>query len=246
MFNKQSVRGEIKRREFLRSTATAAAVAVGARVGAGVGAGVGARWGISVASAEDAPASGRLSPEAALDALAAGNQRYVGNRMTSGGRDLSSLRQRTIDKQTPFAAVLACADSRVPVELLFDQSIGDVFVTRVAGNIATPEIIASLEYGVAVLGVSALVVLGHTHCGAVKAAMKADAVPGQISALYAYLRPAVEQSAGNVETAIEANSRLQATLLRSSSPVIRDAVAARTLKVATGVYDIGTGKVTLG
>jgi carbonic anhydrase len=234
VFTRQSERDDMKRRQFLRSTATYAAV------------GVAARWGFLVASAEDAPASRRPSPDAALEALMAGNQRYVGNRMTSSGRDLSILRQRTIEKQTPFAAVLACADSRVPVELVFDQSIGDVFVARVAGNIASPEIIASLEYAVAVLGVSALVVLGHTHCGAVKAAMQADTVPGQISSLYAYLRPAVEQSAGNVETAIATNARLQAKLLRSSSTVIRDAIAARTMKVAVGVYDVASGKATLG
>jgi carbonic anhydrase len=98
----------------------------------------------------------------------------------------------------------------VPVELIFDQTIGHIFVTRVAGNIVTPEIIASLEYGVAVLGVRAILVLGHSSCGAVKAAMKADSVPGQISSLYPGLRPAVEQSSGSVDKAIEMNARLQA------------------------------------
>lgn len=116
---------------------------------------------------------------------------------------------------------------------------------RVAGNIVTPEIIASLEYGVAVLGIRVLLVLGHTGCGAVKAAMKADAVPGQISALYQHLQPAVEQSGGNVDRAIEANARFQAELLRTSSTVIRDVLRAGKLKVEAGVYDLATGKVTL-
>jgi carbonic anhydrase len=131
------------------------------------------------------------------------------------------------------------------VELVFDQTIGHLFVTRVAGNLVTPEIIGSLEYGVAVLGVKALLVLGHTSCGAVKAAMKADAVPGQISSLYPHLRRAVEQSGGNIDSAIKANAQIQAELLRTSSPVIRDAIKAGKLKVEAGVYDLASGKVTL-
>jgi carbonic anhydrase len=150
-----------------------------------------------------------------------------------------------VDKQEPFAAVLSCADSRVPVELVFDQTIGHIFVTRVAGNIVTPEIIGSLEYGVAVLGVKILLVLGHSNCGAVKAAMKADTVPGQISTLYTALRQAVEQSGGNTDKAIEANAKIQGERLRTSSTVVRDAVKAGKLKVEAGVYDLGTGKVTL-
>ena len=117
-------------------------------------------------------------------------------------------------------------------------------MTRLAGNLVTPEIIASLEYAVAVLGVKAVVVLGHTNCGAVKAAMTADAVPGQISSLYAPLRRAVEQSGGEVAKAIAINARVQADLLRTSSTVIRDADRAATIKVASGVYDLASGKVT--
>ena len=165
--------------------------------------------------------------------------------MTSIEHDLNILKEHTVDKQEPFAAVLACADSRVPVELVFDQTIGHIFVTRVAGNIVTPEIIASLEYAVAVLQIRALLVIGHTSCGAVKAAIKADSVPGQISSLYPHLRPAVEQSAGDLGKAIEANARLQAELLRTSSTVIRDAIKAGTIKVEAGVYDLATGKVGL-
>lgn len=186
-----------------------------------------------------------LSPDEALQALLAGNQRFAANQLTSIEHDLSVLKERAVDKQEPFVAVLACADSRVPVELIFDQTIGHIFVTRVAGNIVTPEIIASLEYSVAVLGVKSVLVLGHSSCGAVKAALKSENVPGQISALYPHLRQAVEQSDGSFEKAIEANAKVQASLLRNSSTVISEALKAGKLKVEAGVYDLATGKVTL-
>jgi carbonic anhydrase len=209
-------------------------------------AGVAAQTAIQLAAPEKLGAQTNLSPDAALQELVAGNQRFAANQLKSIEHDLKILKEHTVDKQEPFAAVLSCADSRVPVELIFDQTIGHIFVTRVAGNIVTPEIIASLEYGVAVLGVKVLVVLGHSACGAVKAAMKADAVPGQISALYPCLRQAVEKSGGNFEKAIDANAKIQAELLRTSSTVIRDAFKGGKLKVEAGVYDLATGKVTLG
>src|SRR5580693_9566061 len=110
-----------------------------------------------------------LTPEAALQQLIDGNRRFAEGRLTSFNEDLSVLRAKTVEKQELFAAVLSCADSRVPVELIFDQSIGRIFVTRVAGNFATSEIIASLEYGAAVLGTKVILVMGHAGCGAVKA-----------------------------------------------------------------------------
>jgi carbonic anhydrase len=221
------------RRRFLQS------VLAGALVG------VTARAGIELTAPEPLSAQTNLSPDAALQELIAGNQRFAANQLTSIAHDLTVLKEHTVEKQEPFAAVLSCADSRVPVELIFDQTIGHIFVTRVAGNIVTPEIIASLEYGVAVLGIKSLLVLGHKGCGAVKAAMKADSVPGQISALYPPLRQAVEESGGNLDTAIEANTRIQVELLRTSSTVIRDAVKAGKLKVEAGVYDLATGNVRL-
>jgi len=202
-------------------------------------------WSAWLAPSRAATNPPKLAPDEAIKELLAGNQRFADNRLTSCGLDLAALRERTVETQEPFAAVLACADSRVPVEFVFDQSIGRLFVTRVAGNVASPEIIASLEYAVAALGVSALVVLGHRNCGAVKAALKAESVPGQISSLYAYLRPAVEQGAGNLNAAIDANARVQADVLRSSSTVIREALGKGTIKVIAGVYDLATGKVVL-
>jgi len=221
------------RRRFLRAAVYGAFVEAAAQAG------------VLVASAEASNAPTDLSPDAALKILLDGNQRAASGKLTSMERDLAILREHTVNKQEPFAAVLSCADSRVPVEMIFDQTIGDLFVTRVAGNIVTPEIIASLEYGVAVLGVETLLVLGHSNCGAVKAAMKAEAVPGQISTLYPHLRQAVQQAGGSLEKAIEANTKIQAELLRTSSTVVRQAVEGGKLKVEAGVYDLATGKVTL-
>ena len=186
-----------------------------------------------------------LTPDAGLKELLAGNERFAANQLTSVEHDLELLKEHTADKQEPFAAVLACADSRVPVELIFDQTIGHIFVARIAGNMVTPEIIASLEYGVAVLGVRVLLVLGHTSCGALKAAMKTDPVPGQISVLYKHLRPAVEKSGGNLDQAIGLNAEHQAELLRTSSTVVKDALKGGKLKVESGVYDLASGKVSL-
>ena len=186
-----------------------------------------------------------LSPEAALQQLIDGNRRFVEGRLTSFSEDLDILKSKTVDKQEPFAAVLSCADSRVPVELIFDQSIGHVFVTRVAGNVATSAIIASLEYGVAVLRTKTIMVLGHANCGAVKASIEAKAVPGQISALYPYIRPAVDQAGSNLEAAIKANAKIQAGLLRQSSPVLAGHIKENQLKIVAGYYDLSSGKVTL-
>jgi carbonic anhydrase len=221
------------RRLFLQTTLSGAVVGIAAQVG------------VDFVSPARVKAQTDLSPDAALKELLAGNQRFAGNQLTSIEQDLAILKEHTVGKQEPFAAVLSCADSRVPVELIFDQTIGHIFVTRVAGNFVTPEIIGSLEYGVIVLGVKTLLVLGHTSCGAIKAAMKAEAVPGQISTLYPPLRQAVEQSGGNMEKAIEMNAKIQAELLRTSSTVIREAIKAGRVNVEAGVYDLATGKVTL-
>jgi carbonic anhydrase len=186
-----------------------------------------------------------LTPDAALQQLIDGNRRFAGGRLTSLDEDLDILKAKTVEKQEPFAAVLSCADSRVPVELVFDQSIGHLFVARVAGNIATSAIIASLEYGVAVLGTSAILVLGHANCGAVKASIEAKAVPGQISALYPYIRPAVDQAGANLEAAIKANAKIQAGLLRQSSPVLAEHIKQNRLKIVAGYYDLASGNVSL-
>ena len=228
----QTITNPIARRQFLGNVLSCA---VG---GAAVA-------GIEVALPPILLAQTPLTPDAALRELMTGNERFDNNQLTSVEQDLRILKENTVEKQEPFAAVLACADSRVPVELVFDQTIGHIFVTRVAGNIVTPEIIASLEYAVAVLGVKVILVLGHTGCGAVKAAMKADSVPGQISTLYQHIQSSVELSGGDFGKAISNNAKFQANLLRTSSTVVRDALKATKVRVESGVYDLATGKVTL-
>jgi carbonic anhydrase len=217
------------RREFVGKALTSVAVA-------------GVSWFIPTTAIR---AQTALSPEAGLQQLIDGNRRFVEGRLTSFSEDLDMLKAKTAEKQEPFAAVLSCADSRVPVELIFDQSIGHLFVTRVAGNIATSAVIASLEYGVAVLGTRALMVLGHGNCGAVKASIEAKAVPGQISALYPYIRPAVDQAGSDLDGAIKANARIQAALLRQSSPVLAEQIKQNQLKVVAAYYDLASGNVSL-
>jgi carbonic anhydrase len=190
-------------------------------------------------------AQSTLTPEAALKELMDGNERFASGKMTSFEHDLTILKEHTVEKQEPFAAVLSCADSRVPVELVFDQTIGHIFVARVAGNMVTPEIIASLEYGAVVLGTKVIVVMGHRNCGAVKAAIQNKEVPGQISALYPHIRPAIDQAGSDLEAAIKANAHIQAKLLSEASPVITPMVKDGKLKVVAGYFDLGTGRVTL-
>jgi carbonic anhydrase len=129
--------------------------------------------------------------------------------------------------------------------LVFDQSIGHVFVTRIAGNVVTSEIIASLEYGAAVLGTKVILVMGHSNCGAVKATIQAKGVPGQISALYPHIQPAVDQAGTDLEAATKTNAKIQAALLRQASTVVADLVKEHKLKVVAAFYDIGSGKAIL-
>ena len=191
----------------------------------------------------------KLSPAAALDELLAGNRRFMGGRTSAHRRDLAML-QQTLEKQEPFAAILSCSDSRVPVEVVFDQTIGQLFVARVAGNIVTAEIVASLEYAAAVLGTNTILVMGHSRCGAVTAAIQRKAqpgqsFPGQISALFPHIEAAVEEAGPDVEATIRANALIQSNRLREMSPLLAAMIDAGTVKVATGYFDIRSGAVTL-
>jgi carbonic anhydrase len=190
-------------------------------------------------------AQSTATPDEALAELVAGNKRFTSGKLTAHDQDLAILKQHTEEKQEPFAAVLSCADSRVPVELVFDQSIGHIFVTRVAGNLITPEIIGSLEYGAAVLGTKVILVMGHSNCGAVKATIQGKEVPGQISSLFPHIRPAVDQAGSDLVAATKANAKIQATLLSQASTVISGMVSAGKVKVVSGYYDLGSGSVTL-
>jgi len=182
------------------------------------------------------------SPAQVLELLTQGNQRFAQGNLQSPNRSMERLRELT-HQQSPFAAFLGCADSRVPIEIVFDQGFGDLFVTRIAGNVANPEIIGSLEFGTAVLGAKVLYVLGHTSCGAVAAAVRGEEVPGQISTLFQHLRPAVRASPNDVNRAIRENVRFQANLVAESSPVIARLVREGRLRVAGGVYHLQSGIV---
>jgi carbonic anhydrase len=221
-----------KRREFLKLAAFSLAgmTATGPRV---------------LGQAQREPIQRPETPERALSLLVEGNQRFVAQNLVSFKEDLDILKAHSEEHQEPFAAVLSCADSRVPVELVFDQSIGHLFVVRVAGNVATPDTIASLEYGAAVLGIKAILVLGHTNCGAVKATIAGKAVPGQISTLYQYIHPAIAGSKGDLTTATRQNAKLQASVLSETSPVLSDLVKAKKLVIRPALYDVGSGKVTM-
>lgn len=185
------------------------------------------------------------SPDQALQALMEGNKRFMAGQTTSPNRTLKRL-QELGEKQAPFASILSCADSRVALEILFDTGFGDMFVCRAAGNIATPQIIGSLEYGTLVLGSKVLMVLGHTACGAVSATLKGDAVPGQIGSLYPYIYPAIVQAQSkDLNTVVAQNVRHQVDLLRHASPVIRELTRENNLMVVGGVFDFHDGSVKL-
>ncbi|MCU1263600.1 MAG: Carbonic anhydrase [Bryobacterales bacterium] len=201
--------------------------------------------GMEFAAPSAALAQSLLTPEQALKELQDGNKRFVAGNLTSFDQDLAILRNHTSEKQQPFAAVLACSDSRVPVELIFDQTIGHIFVTRVAGNFTTSEIIASLEYGAAVLGTKVILVMGHGSCGAVEATIQHKDVPGQISALYPHIQPAVDKVGTDTDTVSKANALIQAALLRQSSTALSSLVDTGKLKVLAAFYNIASGVVSL-
>jgi len=224
--------GRLSRRDFLGGSAA---------LGAGAFASGLLRPG-AVCADEPAAEGQPATPAAALERLRTGNQRFAAGQPINPQRDLARLRE-VAPGQTPFAALLGCADSRVPIELVFDQGFGDIFVVRVAGNIATSVEIASLEYGTRVLGASALIVLGHSNCGAVKAALQGGEVPGQISTLYQHIAPALNRKTMDLDTAIVANVRYQARKLKKGSTVIARLLAEGKLTMAGGVFDLATGTV---
>lgn len=193
-------------------------------------------------------AASTLTPDEALAKLMEGNQRFVENKRLNPNQDSVRISQ-VATGQAPFAAILGCADSRVVPEMVFDQGIGDLFVVRVAGNIAITEDIASEEFAVGVLGAPLLLVLGHERCGAVQAALEPGTeLPGVIESLVYAIRPAVEASSGEsgdqLTNAIKENVRLQVQRLQTSS-VIAQAVAQGKLKVVGAYYDLDTGEVSL-
>jgi carbonic anhydrase len=190
-------------------------------------------------------------PAAALRRLVEGNERFAAGAPSQA--DISAARRAELaGGQRPFAAIVSCADSRVPPEIIFDQGLGDLFVCRVAGNFVDVGITGSVEYAIDVLGVSLLFVLGHGSCGAVKAAVEAVAGGGPISPNIAVivddLRPAVERVLGQpgdvLANAIVENVRVGMARL-NAEPVIAPSVALGSVGIAGGVYNLNTGVVDL-
>lgn len=188
-----------------------------------------------------------LTPEQALKLLLEGNERFVSRRRQNPHQSFTRI-EEVAKGQKPFASILGCADSRVPSEIIFDQGFGDLFVCRVAGNIATPEETGSLEFGSLVLGAKVIMVVGHERCGAVEATVKGAQVPGQIASLVAAIKPGIESAKNlpgdKLENACKANVLTQIEKLKTS-PILSQLISEKKLVIAGGYYDLDTGRVTL-
>ncbi|CAD5939128.1 carbonic anhydrase [Planktothrix agardhii] len=195
---------------------------------------------VSLFKSQPAVAQNNITPEEALKQLLEGNQRFIENKRKSPNQTLTRV-QEVAQGQAPFAAILSCADSRVPSEIIFDRGFGDLFVVRNAGNIATPEEIGSLEFGTLVLGAKVLMVIGHQSCGAVKATIAGNAVPGQIASILDAIKPAIKPNQTLEESTI-ANVKLGISRLQAS-PVISQLIKDGKLKIAGGYYNLETGMI---
>lgn len=196
----------------------------------------------------------QLTPQSVLADLMEGNQRFISGDTQS--IDNKALVEQTVGGQFPKAVVLSCIDSRVPVETVLDQAIGDVFVARVAGNFENVDILGSMEYSCKVAGSKLVLVLGHEACGAVKAAC--DGVElGNITALLGNILPAVKQSAVEVEgeanssnnefvaKTVENNVKLTMDRIREKSPILKEMEDNGEIEIVGGVYMLSSGKVEL-
>ncbi|MBD2353305.1 carbonic anhydrase [Tolypothrix sp. FACHB-123] len=235
---KQYRQTNVSRRNLLKLGAGAVGAGV---LTAGLGANLAAPEKVSAQDKKD------ITPDAALKELLDGNDRFVKAKKRYPNQSIKRL-QEVAKGQKPFASILGCADSRVPSEIVFDQGLGDLFVCRVAGNIAPPEEIGSLEFGSLVLGAKVIMVLGHERCGAVDATIKGASVPGQIGSLLEAIKPGVERAKGQpgdpLENACKANILVQVEKLQSS-PVLAELIKEGKLKIVGGYYDLDTGKVSL-
>jgi carbonic anhydrase len=192
-----------------------------------------------------------LSPDAALERLLQGNQRYIDG--VSKRHDFKHEREALAGGQNPYAGILSCADSRIAPEYAFDSGRGDLFVCRVAGNFANTESIASLEYGVAILGTPLILVLGHESCGAVDATIKSlkdgTTLPGHLPSLVAAIEPAVKavsREPGNLlDNATRQNVIDNVAKLKSATPILSAAVEQKKLKVVGGIYRLRDGRVDM-
>lgn len=232
--NSKNQSAHLSRRNLLKFSAGA--------IGTGV---LTAGLGSKLAFPDKAVAKEDMTPDQALQELMKGNQRFVSEKRTNPHQDRARLAE-IAKTQKPFAAILSCADSRVPSEIIFDQGFGDLFICRVAGNVVTPEEMGSLEFGTLVLGAKVLMVIGHERCGAVDATIKGAQVPGQIASLLDAIKPAIKdsgsQTGDRLENAVKANVLYQIGKLKKS-PVISQLIQEGKLKVVGGYYDLDTGAI---
>jgi carbonic anhydrase len=192
-----------------------------------------------------------LSPDAAFNELMQGNRRYAQG--LTRRHDFQTERAALATGQNPYASILSCADSRVATEFAFDSFRGDLFVARVAGNFVNDDNLATFEYGVAVLNVPLLMVLGHSACGAVSSTIKSidtnTTLPGHLPSLVAALAPAVKVARGQpgdlLTNAVKANVQLNVERLKTATPILSKAVEEKKLLVVGGYYDFSTGVVSL-
>ena len=187
-----------------------------------------------------------ISPDKAIEMLNEGNKRFLNNNAVN--RDLQKQVESTSNGQFPYAVVLSCIDSRVPVELAFDQGIGDVFSARVAGNIINEDILGSMEFACGVAGSKAILVLGHTKCGAVTAACQGVEL-GNITALLSKVKPAikeVQQRTGEIEVEEVTKSNVQQSIfeIREKSTLLSDLEKEGKIKIVGAVYHVENGEVT--
>ncbi|HZC56093.1 MAG TPA: carbonic anhydrase [Xanthobacteraceae bacterium] len=192
-----------------------------------------------------------ISPDAAVDRLVRGNNRYVEG--VSKRHDFKHEREALSTGQNPYAAILSCADSRIAPEYCFDSARGDLFVCRIAGNFASDEVVASLEYAVQVLNTPLIMVLGHEACGAVDAAIKSvkdgTALPGHLPSLVAAIKPAVDavknDSGDMLMNAIRRNVSLNVDKLKNAAPILKSFADDKKIRVVGGIYKLKSGKVEL-
>lgn len=187
-----------------------------------------------------------ISPDRAIEMLKEGNQRFLNKNETE--RDLHVQVNQTSGGQFPYAAVLSCIDSRVPVELTFDQGIGDIFSARVAGNIINEDILGSIEYACGVAGSKAILVLGHTKCGAVTAACQGVEL-GNITALLSKVKPAIKEvqdRTGQIEVEEVTKSNVNQSIqeIRERSALLADLEKEGKIKIVGAVYHVEDGRVT--
>lgn len=193
-------------------------------------------------------ASNTATADQALARLMEGNGRYAQHKEQHP--DETPARRRELETtQHPFAVILSCSDSRVPPELIFDQGLGDLFVIRVAGNIAESDELGSIEYAVEHLGTKLIVVLGHEKCGAVTAAVAGGDAPGHLKSLVSVIQPAVAEARNlpgdKVHNCVVANARLVARQIRESEPVLKEMVEQKGVRVVAAEYALDSGVVTL-